>query len=88
MLREASIVQDWINEGMEKGEIKALQDAILDILEERFGLLRKNIGKKIKAIDDPALLKSFFSRSQTHLLLAGGQFSYASALPFPAGESH
>jgi predicted transposase YdaD len=61
MLREASIVQDWINEGMEKGmekgEIKALQGAILDVLEERFGMVKKGIGKKVKVIDDPAMLK-------------------------------
>ncbi|MBE3587616.1 MAG: hypothetical protein IMW93_03485 [Thermoanaerobacteraceae bacterium] len=67
MLREASIVQDWINEGMEKGmekgEIKALQEAILDILEERFGMPKKNIGKKIKAIDDPVFLKSLHRKT-------------------------
>ncbi|HHW43542.1 MAG TPA: hypothetical protein GXX25_06990 [Desulfotomaculum sp.] len=71
MLREASIVQDWIKEGMEegmekgmeKGEIKALQEAILDILEERFGMSKKNIGKKIKAIDDPVFLKSLHRKT-------------------------
>ena len=62
MLREASIVQDWINEGMEKGEMKALQGAILDVLEERFGIIKKGLGKKIKAIDDPAVLKSLLKK--------------------------
>ena len=42
---------------MEKGEIKALQGAILDVLEERFGMVKKGIGKKVKVIDDPAMLK-------------------------------
>jgi len=40
MPKEASIVQDWINEGMEEGEMKALQGAILDVLEERFGIIK------------------------------------------------
>lgn len=63
MLREASIVQDWINEGMEKGEVKALQGTILDILEERFETVKKGIGKKIRAIDDPGVLKSLHKKS-------------------------
>jgi len=44
MPKEASIVQDWINEGMEEGmeegEMKALQGAILDVLEECFGIIK------------------------------------------------
>jgi len=83
MLREASIVQDWINEGMEKGvelgmekgmekgmergmekgQIKTLQEDILDVLAERFGLIKKGMGKKIKAIDDPLVLKSLHKKS-------------------------
>jgi len=67
MLKEAGIVQDWINEGIEKGiekgEIKALRGAILDILEERFGMIKKGIGKKLELIDDPAMLKSLHKKS-------------------------
>jgi len=71
MLRQASIVQDWINEGiemgirkgMEKGEIKTLREAILDVLGERFGLVKKGISQRVRAIDDPALLRSLHKRS-------------------------
>lgn len=79
VLQEASIVQDWINEGIEKGlaqglekgrkqgklegEVEALQGAILDILEDRFGMVKKGIGKKLAAIDDPAVLWSLLKRS-------------------------
>ncbi len=63
MLREASIVQDWINEGMEKGQIKTLQEGIPDVPAECFGLIKKGIGKKIKAIDDSLVLKSLPKKS-------------------------
>ena len=63
MLREASIVQDWINEGMEKGQIKTLQEGIPDVPAECFGLIKKGIGKKIMAIDDPLVLKSLPKKS-------------------------
>jgi len=63
MLQEASIVQDWINEGIEKGRIKTLQEDILGVLEERFGIIKKGLGKRVKAIDDPDVLKSLFKKS-------------------------
>ena len=71
MLQEASIVQDWINEGIEKGiekgkksgKIETLQEGILDVLEERFGLIKKGVGRKLELIDDPTLLKSLHKKS-------------------------
>lgn len=45
MLRDAGIVQDWINEGIEKGklqgQIATLQSDIIEVLTERFGVLKK-----------------------------------------------
>jgi len=35
----------------------------LDVLEERFGIIKKGIGKKIRAIDDPVVLRSLHKRS-------------------------
>jgi len=67
MLQEADIVQDWINEGfekgIEKGKVKAIRDDILDVLSERFGVVKKGIGKKLAAIDDPAVLRSLLKKS-------------------------
>jgi len=71
MLQEADIVQDWINEGlqkgigigMEQGEVKAIREAILDVLSERFGTFRKGLSKKLGAIDDPAVLRSLLRKS-------------------------
>ena len=63
MLQEADIVQDWINEGMEKGAIKAIREDILDVLSERFGVVKTGIGKKLAGIDDPAVLRSLLRRS-------------------------
>jgi len=67
MLQEADIVQDWINEGfekgVEKGEVKATRDAILDVLSERFGVVRKGIATKLATIADPAVLRSLLRKS-------------------------
>jgi hypothetical protein len=63
MLQEANIVQDWINEGIEKGEVKAIRNDILDVLGERFGVVKKGIGIRLAAIDDPAVLRSLLKKS-------------------------
>ena len=67
MLQEANIVQDWINEGIEKGiekgEVKATRNDILDVLGERFGVVKKGIGIRLAAIDDPAVLRSLLKKS-------------------------
>jgi len=52
-----------MEKGMEKGRIKTLQEDILDVLEERFGIIKKGLGKRVKAIDDPDVLKSLFKKS-------------------------
>ena len=63
MLQEASIVQEWINEGLKKGKVETLQDAILEVLKERFGGVKNGIGSKLSAIDDPAVLHSLHKKS-------------------------
>lgn len=67
MLQEADIVQDWINKGIEKGiekgEVKATRNDILDVLSERFGVVKKGISARLAAIDDPAVLRSLHKKS-------------------------
>jgi len=75
MLQEADIVQDWINEGfqkgmergmergLEKGQIKATREGILDVLAERFGVVRQGIAAKLAAIEDAAVLRSLLKKS-------------------------
>ncbi len=67
MLQEADIVQDWINKGIEKGiekgEVKATRSAVLDVLSERFGVVKKGISARLAAIDDPAVLRSLHRKS-------------------------
>jgi predicted transposase YdaD len=75
MLQEANIVQDWINEGIEKGiekgiergiekgEVKATRNDILDVLGERFGVVKKGISARLAAIDDSAVLRSLLKKS-------------------------
>ena len=63
MLQEANIVHDWINEGIEKGEVKATRNDILDVLGERFGVVKKGISARLAAIDDSAVLRSLLKKS-------------------------
>ncbi|MGQ9532469.1 MAG: Rpn family recombination-promoting nuclease/putative transposase [Desulfotomaculales bacterium] len=83
MLQEASIVQEWINEGLAKGlekglaeglergrkegklegEIETLRRGIQDVLEERFGRIKRGMGRKLAAIDDPAVLRLLHRKS-------------------------
>ena len=67
MLQGADIVQDWINQGIEKGiergEVRAIQKAILEVLSERFGIVKGGLGKKLAAIDDVAVLHSLLKKS-------------------------
>jgi len=67
MLREASIVQDWIREGMEKGMEKgrrdSLREAILDVLSERFGVIGPEVARKLEAVEEVAVLMSLHRRS-------------------------
>ncbi len=70
MIQESPIVQEWINEGYRKGEdegyrkgedegyLKAGREMLLDILEERFGLLKRSIIDEIRGIDSHEFLKA------------------------------
>jgi hypothetical protein len=71
LLHEASIVQEWINEGVEKGrkagklegEIETLRRDIQEVLEGRFGRIKRGMGRKLAAIDDPAVLRLLLRKS-------------------------
>jgi len=67
MLQGADIVQDWINQGIEKGiergEVRAIQKAILEVLSERFGIVKGGLRKKLAAIDDVTVLHSLLKKS-------------------------
>ena len=76
MLRNAGIVQDWINEGFNQGfnqgvekgkfqgEVATLQGGIIDVLTERFGVLKKGLSQKLAEINDPAVLRSLLRKSR------------------------
>jgi len=71
MLRDAGIVQDWINEGFNQGiekgrlqgQIATLQSDIIEVLTERFGVLKRGLAQKLAEIDDPAVLRSLHRKS-------------------------
>jgi len=69
-LRDAGIVQDWINEGFNQGiekgrlqgQIATLQSNIVEVLTERFGMLKRGLAQ-VAEIDDPAVLRDLHRKS-------------------------
>ncbi len=69
MLRQASIVEEWIDEGVQKGILrgtleKARED-IVEILEVRFEIAPASNVKIINEIDDPSVLKMLHKKAAT-----------------------
>jgi hypothetical protein len=66
-VKESSFVQEWYNEGVEKGiekgRIEALRGDILDVLKERFGQVDADIIQAINQIESSATLKSLLKMS-------------------------
>jgi len=44
--------------GMKKGTLKATREAVVDVLEERFGRAPQSVVEVINGMNDPSLLKS------------------------------
>ena len=75
LVKESGFVQDWIREGMEKGlekglekgkaegELKALQDAVLEVLEERFEFVGADIEKALREINTSIVLRRLHKKS-------------------------
>jgi len=62
-LKEADIVKEWLRERGEKGKIETLREDIMEVLQERFGIMKKGINKQLQEIDDPSLLKFLLKKS-------------------------
>lgn len=66
-VKESSFVQEWYNEGVEKGiekgRIEALRGDILDVLKERFGEVDPEIIQAINQIESSTTLKSLLKMS-------------------------
>ena len=74
MLKEASIVEDWINEGIEKGREegirkgieegieKGLKESVRLILGERFGLTDQEAGQLLEGIKSAVSLRSILKK--------------------------
>ncbi|MGI9860815.1 Rpn family recombination-promoting nuclease/putative transposase [Moorella naiadis] len=52
-------------EGKIEGELETLRKGIIDILSERFGILKTDLSNKLSAIDDPAVLRALLKKSVT-----------------------
>ncbi|HHY97133.1 MAG TPA: hypothetical protein GX509_00150 [Firmicutes bacterium] len=74
-------VEQGIEKGIEKGEILALQNAILDVLEERFGMVDEGLGRQLRAVDDLKLLKSLHRMSIKALSVDDFRAEIAKTLP-------
>jgi len=62
-LKEADIVKEWLREREEKGKIETLREDIMEVLQERFGIMKREINKRLREIDDPSLLKFLLKKS-------------------------
>ncbi len=69
MLREASIVEEWLEEGVQKGihqgVLQNAREAVIENLEVHFDVVPTSIVKIIKGIDDPSILKVLHKKAAT-----------------------
>jgi hypothetical protein len=67
MIQNSPIVQDWINQGMEKGMAiggsSVMQEMIIEILQDRLGIVKQNVIDEIKALKSLDMLKALFRKS-------------------------
>lgn len=52
-------------EGKIEGELETLRKDIIDILSERFGVIKADLSNKLGAIDDPVVLRILLKKSVT-----------------------
>jgi hypothetical protein len=52
-----TIAESWMEEGMEKGRLLGLRDALRTLLEGSFGTLPEEVVQRIEAVADPSKLK-------------------------------
>ncbi len=69
-MRESSFIEDWIQEGIEQGQmqgiVKAQHKAILQILRARFNLSSQQVNplaRRLEAIDDSTRLEELVDRA-------------------------
>ncbi len=53
-------IQKGIQQGIQKGLLLEAQEMLLELLEERFGIVPRYIAKKIKEIDSREVVKGLF----------------------------
>ena len=67
MIKESAIVQDWIDEGMERGmergELKRAGKVILEVLEARFDLVHKETIRELKKIKEIEILEFLLKKA-------------------------
>jgi len=57
-MRESSTYMAILEEGEERGVVKGEQDAILTILEERFGSVPQAVSERVRAVGDAERLRA------------------------------
>jgi hypothetical protein len=60
-----SVERIGMKKGMEQGLLKATREAVVDVLEERFGGTPPTVVEAIQGMEDPSLLKSLLRRAAT-----------------------
>jgi hypothetical protein len=69
MIKESEIVEEWIQEGIEKGmqqgALLSLRELLIQTLETRFDLVPQTVVRTIGALDDVSLLKMLHRKALT-----------------------
>jgi len=60
-----TIAEQLIQQGMQQGEIKNAREAIIDVLETRFGQIPSSIGERLAGISDHAVLEDLLRKAVT-----------------------
>ena len=61
----ATIAQEYIQEGIERGRVQTLQDNILDLIDIRFGKMSKELEERVTAVTDIPILRQLHREAAT-----------------------
>jgi hypothetical protein len=60
-----TIAQTWVEEGIEQGAVQTMREAILELLEARFGTVSDRVTTALARMEDLARLKALLRKTVT-----------------------
>jgi predicted transposase YdaD len=58
-------LQQGLEQGLQEGELRALRQAIVDVVQERFPEIMASVKKRVQTIEDPSLLRLVIVKMST-----------------------